>query len=254
LISSTITDWKDESGDKEVDEDDFTGNGDSVGDGGNNEPGVSGDSDTGTNNSGGSSNGNTSDGNNNGEGTGNGGGTSNGGDTEGNGGGTDNGGDTGGGSSNNSSFGYGVYTSNPDIWDSYGNNGKNSADNALYININETKYKGVRLASDEKPGEVTSSISKENSKMSFYAKGIKESTLTVSVTGAKLKNDDGTSTSKNIKLEKDSTQTYANATYTFTITDKDHYVFDLVDVTDDFKVTFRSEKGNVCFVWGVNYE
>jgi hypothetical protein len=253
-------------------------------DGDNNKPGVSGDSDTGTNNSGGSSNGNTSDGNGNGEGTGNGGGTDNGGDTEGNSGGTDNGGDTegnvggtdnggdtegnvggtdnggdtSGDSSNvgsNSSFGYGVYTSNPEIWNSYGNNGALSSDTPLSININETKYKGVRLASDEKPGEVTSSsISKENSKMSFYAKGIKESTLTVSVTGANLKNDDGTSTSKNIKLEKDSTQTFANATYTFTITDKDHYVFDLVDVTDDFKVTFRAEKGNVCFVWGVNYE
>jgi hypothetical protein len=150
------------------------------------------------------------------------------------------------------SFGYKVYTSNPEL--STYDNAANSSDEQYNININDSIYKGVRLASSSKSGERSIKVSKGTNKISFYAKGINESTLTVSVTGAKLKNDDGSSTSKAIKLEKDSTQTFANATYTFTVTDKDHYVFDLVDVTKDITVKFKAEVNNNCFIWGVNYE
>jgi hypothetical protein len=222
LISSTITDWKEESGgDKEVDEDDFTGNDGSVGDGGNNEPGSGGDDVD---------------------------------DDEDDDDDVDDGEEEIEDDVDTTTFGYGVYTSNPDIW-SYDNNGTNSSDNALYININDTQYRGVKLASTDRLGVVTStSISKENSKMSFYAKG-HQSTLTVSVTGAKLKDDDdGTSTSKTIKLEDSPITGSGNTISTTAVTNDDHYVFDLVDVTEDFKVTFRAEKGNVCFVWGVNYK
>jgi hypothetical protein len=262
LISSTITDWENvPDGDANVDEDDFIGNGESEGDGGNNKPGVSGDSDTGTNNSGGSSNGNTSDGNGNGEDTGNGGGTDNGGDTEGNVGGTDNGGDTGNVNSGYSFFGLGVYTSTPEL--TIANYVAQHSETAVKIYIDEKEYVGSKLgnSSNTSQGIIWNNTGMKNiSKISFYAKGYQgsNSIMKIEVKNAKLKDASTTSTtsytSKSIQLNSDSACTSAsNSSFTFTSTANDYYEFDLVNITGDITVTYSVEK--FWFViWGVNYK